>query len=532
MREWDRVIDSGREADVALLLEGTYPYVSGGVSSWVHQIINGFPMLSFSLIFLGGSPSDYGEIKYPLLPNVRHLERHYLLESWQKAIPRPRQGNAEVFAQIRGMHAALRKREGQLPAEEIAEALRSLGRADRLSREDFLFSEEAWSMITDHYEQFCTDPSFVDYFWTVRTMHAPLFLLSRVADDLPPCRVLHSISTGYAGMLGVLVHQHRGLPLILSEHGIYTKERKIDLAQADWIPDASEAFGGSLDDDVSYIRHLWIRFFEGIGRLAYDASEVIVSLYEGNRQRQIADGADPERCVIIPNGINVDRFLPVRNSRPEGVPPILGLIGRVVPIKDIKTFIRAMRGVCNAIPEAEGWIIGPEDEDPEYAEECRNLVVSLGLEDHVRFLGFRKVEEVLSEIGLLVLTSISEALPLVILEGFAAGVPALATDVGSCRDLIEGGTEEDRALGRAGAVVSIANPEETAQAAIRLLTDEEGWRAARDAGIARVERFYTQPLMYERYMELYRRCLQMHPREAEPDDTDADAEPAPEGARA
>ncbi|HHH12598.1 MAG TPA: DUF3492 domain-containing protein [Thiolapillus brandeum] len=507
MNEWNRVIDSGRPADIALLLEGTYPYVSGGVSSWVHQIINGFPMFSFSLVFLGGSPKHYGEIKYPLPANVRHLERHYLMESWQETAIQPRRGKAAVFSHIRELHEGLRRRHQELPQEVIDGALRALGRKGQLSREDFLFSEEAWSMITDHYERFCTDPSFVDYFWTVRTMHAPMFLLSEIADGMPQARMVHSVSTGYAGLLGVLAHRRRGLPFLLTEHGIYTKERKIDLAQADWISDAREAFGGSLDDDVSYIRRLWIRFFEGIGRLAYDAAEVIVSLYEGNRQRQIADGADPQRCRIIPNGIDLERFLPVRQTRPSTPRPILGLIGRVVPIKDIKTFIRAMRGVCNAIPEAEGWIIGPEDEDPEYAQECRNLVASLGLENRVRFLGFRRVEEVLSEIGLLVLTSISEALPLVILEGFAAGVPALATDVGACRDLIEGGIPEDRAIGRAGAVVSIANPEETAAAAIALLGDVERWQAARAAGMERVERYYTQPQMYQHYLELYRHCM-------------------------
>lgn len=56
---------------------------------------------------------------------------------------------------------------------------------------------------------------------------------------------------------------------------------------------------------------------------------------------------------------------------------MLCLIGRVVPIKDIKTFIRAMRAVVNQMPEAEAWIAGPEDEAPEYAAECRELVAQL-----------------------------------------------------------------------------------------------------------------------------------------------------------
>ena len=66
----------------------------------------------------------------------------------------------------------------------------------------------------------------------------------------------------------------------------------------------------------------------------------------------------------------------------------------------VKTFIRAMRRVVNLRPDAEGWIAGPEDEDPAYAEECRNLVASLGLTEKVKFLGFRKMEELLPQVGL------------------------------------------------------------------------------------------------------------------------------------
>ena len=126
---------------------------------------------------------------------------------------------------------------------------------------------------------------------------------------------------------------------------------------------------------------------------------------------------------------------------------MVGLIGRVVPIKDVKTFLRAMRGVISAMPQAEGWIVGPEEEDPEYVSECRSLMASLGLEGKVHFLGFQRIQDILPKLGLMVLTSISEAQPLVILEAWAAGTPVVSSDVGSCRELIEGGSAEDRDLG-------------------------------------------------------------------------------------
>jgi hypothetical protein len=46
-----------------LIGEGTYPYVNGGVSSWVHQLIRGLPELNFGLVFLGSLPEEYGEIR-------------------------------------------------------------------------------------------------------------------------------------------------------------------------------------------------------------------------------------------------------------------------------------------------------------------------------------------------------------------------------------------------------------------------------------------------------------------------------------
>jgi glycosyltransferase involved in cell wall biosynthesis len=176
-----------------------------------------------------------------------------------------------------------------------------------------------------------------------------------------------------------------------------------------------------------------------------------------------------------------------------------------VPIKDIKNFIRAIFIASRTMPDIEGWIVGPEEEDPAYAQECRALAQSLGLAQHVKFLGFQRIDAILPQVDALALTSISEALPLVVLEGFAAGVPSITTDVGSCRQLIEGYGDEDRALGAAGLVVPIANPAAFAQAVLELLGDPPRWRAAQAAGLARVRRFYTKAQMIDQYRALYER---------------------------
>lgn len=502
-------------ADIALLLEGTFPYVSGGVSSWVNQIIRAYPEYRFALVFLGSRRADYQSLRYELPANVVHFEEHFLYDDLQtKEAPRSRPGDEAAFARVADMHEMFAPgTDSKIAMREFRTLARDMLPGGKLTLEDFLHSERAWELICNRYQRFCTDPSFVDFFWTVRIMHSPLWKLARIADGLIEVKALHTISTGYAGFLGALLRQSRDIPLILSEHGIYTKERKIDLFKSEWIRDNRNVFQRD-PTELSYFRQMWIHFFEWLGRFCYDAADPIVALYEQNRLRQIADGARVERTRNVPNGIDLKRLAPLRAQRPDTIPPVLCLIGRVVPIKDIKTFIRAMRRVVNQLPEAVGWIAGPEDEDPAYAEECRNLVGSLGLENHVCFLGFQKIDTLLPQIGLTILSSISEALPLVVLEGFAAGVPAVSTDVGSCRQLIEGLEPEDKALGHAGTVVNIADPQALADAAIALLRDNTRWHAASQAGIARVERYYTDELMFGHYREIYQSALHQSTVEA------------------
>jgi glycosyltransferase involved in cell wall biosynthesis len=372
----------------------------------------------------------------------------------------------------------------------------------KLSQETFLHSEAAWAQIKDNYQRYSTDPSFVDYFWTIRTIHTPLWRLRAIAQTCPKARIYHSVSTGYAGALGVLLKHQNPRPFILSEHGIYVKERKIDLYQAQWIKDNRSIFDQD-PSQVSYYRQIWIRFFEHLGYLTYQSANNIVALYEANRQRQLADGAPPERTSNIPNGIDVARFAPLRELRATDGPPVMCLIGRVVPIKDIKTFIRSMRSVVARLPDAQAWIAGPEEEDPDYALECHQLAERLGMGHCVKFLGFQKLTDILPQVSLVVLSSISEALPLVILEGYAAGVPTVSTDVGSCRQLVYGLPGDDEAIGASGRIVRIADPEALGAAALELLTDPQAWQSASEAAIRRVETYYAQHMMFDRYRDLY-----------------------------
>lgn len=228
--------------------------------------------------------------------------------------------------------------------------------------------------------------------------------------------------------------------------------------------------------EMEAVRKTWIQFFEQLGLTAYHQASQVISLFEGNRKRQHQDGAPETKTKVIVNGINLSRFEQAYQQRPNTPPHVIGLIGRVVPIKDIKTFIRTIRIAAESVPDIEGWIIGPSEEDENYLKECQLLIESLGLCDKVSLLGNQDVTEMMPKLGALILTSISEAQPLVLLEAMASGIPCISTEVGACREIIEGADNSDDAFGSAGAVIPMASPTEGAKAIVELLKEPKVWQ--------------------------------------------------------
>ena len=131
----------------------------------------------------------------------------------------------------------------------------------------------------------------------------------------------------------------------------------------------------------------------------------------------------------------------------------------------------------------------------------------LDLESVAHFTGSADVRIYYSQLDVLVLTSLSEGQPLVVLEGNCAGIPVIATDVGACRELLMGISIEDRALGDSGIITPVASPNETARAIIRLWHDEGLRLRMGRAGQKRTERFYRQEQLYSTYNNLYQHYI-------------------------
>jgi len=497
-----KYIRQSKSVDVMLLAEGTYPYIRGGVSSWIAQLMKGLPHVRFGICFIGSQESEYGKMHYELPQNLVHLEVHYMFDNDTPPVKRIK-GEHKSFEAIRALHHSFLENQGEFP-----EAMKKIDFYMKdVTFAHFLYSESSWKFLNEVYFKNCPDIPFIDYFWTLRNIHRPIWVLASIVDNFPEVKLFHSPSTGYAGFLGALSSYAKGVPYILTEHGIYTRERKIDMLIADWVSFKKSPLLKQ-PEEFNYIKNMWVRFFEKIGQFSYQKAQHILSLYPGAQKIQIDFGAKKEKTRVIPNGVDVDGLRATMIHRQDPPKPIITLIGRVVSIKDIKTFIRAIRITVNEIPDVQGWIVGPTDEDEEYFAECQRMVESLGLQENMKFLGFCNIKEILPQSALLTLTSISEGMPLVILEGFAAGVPCVATDVGSCRDLIYGGlNEEDIALGAAGSVTHIANPAELAKEYIRYLSDFSTWKKAQEVALERVERYYRQEMFLQEYSDIYTQMI-------------------------
>jgi len=498
-----KILLDTEQPDILIPCEGTYPYVRGGVASWIAQLITGLPQYNFGVVFIGSRKEDYPpKPLYDFPDNLVYVVELFMFDDEQKPTIKEHNGDAKDFEEIEKLYQWFKeeKREFSFPKE-----VKKLNfYLDRINESTFLYSKEAWYYISNKNQENCSDISFLDYFWSVRSIHIPIWKMAKLAKLLKDKgEIIHSPSTGYAGFLSTLISHETNKPFILTEHGIYTKERKIDLISSslnlykklDLFRDTSE---------TNYIQGMWVRFFEGIGKMSYSRANPILSLFGVAKETQIAYGAKTELCRVIPNGVDIEKLSKTIKLRPEGIPQVITLIGRVVSIKDIKTFIQAVRITANTIPDVEAWIVGPDDEEKEYAQECFELIDILDVKKNIKFLGFQDISKILPKSGILTLTSISEGMPLVILEGFAAGVPCVSTDVGSCKELIYGGENlEDQALGSAGVVCPIANSEALAKGYIELLTNEDRWMKAQKTAIARVNKFYTQTLFLDTYQKVY-----------------------------
>lgn len=476
---------------VCMVCEGCYPYVVGGVSGWVHSIIQSFPDIEFNVLAICADRSIRGKFVYELPENLTQVYEVYLQDVDWTGSEHTHRNRARFYLKDRE-YDALRSlvRNFNVQWDDLFSLFQKKG----LSVNDILMGPDFLHITQEYYTENYPQLDFSDFLWTLRSIYLPMFLVMK--SEIPKADVYHPVATGYAGLLGAMAQSRYGCGLIVSEHGIYTREREEELIRAKWVQGA--------------YKNIWIEQFHKMSQLAYDRADLVTCLFAHAKELQIELGCPESKIRITPNGVDPARFEHIPGKEPADRDYVnIGAVLRITPIKDVKTLIIAFSYALKKDSRLRLWIMGPADEDPQYASECYALVRSLGLkagnlqdpgDAPLIFTGRVDVTKYLGRMDFTILTSISEGQPLTILESFAAHKPAIATDVGNCRGLLYG---EGDSFGDAGILTHIMNAQEIAAAMVDLAQHKDKREEMGENGYHRMMSRYKLSDMHETYREIY-----------------------------
>lgn len=255
--------------------------------------------------------------------------------------------------------------------------------------------------------------------------------------------------------------------------------------------------------------HAWVmlgprgRFYRWMDLLLMKRFDRLIAVSESTKEEMIRAGVPDDLITMIHNGIdtrvwNPDGFHPTAFRREVGVPDdclVIGYVGRIMPEKDLHTWLRAAAIVHKRIPEARFLIVG-EGREGTTLEELTALTTQLGLSGRVLFPGYRRhLQPVYAALDLFVLSSRREGLPNSLLEAMAMSLPVVTTDVAGAKELV---VHEETGL-----VVPQGRPRELAGAMLQILSDDSVRVRMREAGRQRVEKNFSFSLRLHRIEQLY-----------------------------
>lgn len=462
---------------VCVIVEGAYPYVTGGVSSWLQRLMVTMKDVEFVVQSIAAYPDSVGTFKYKIPDNVTEIQEVYLLDD--DYVNHKTQRKVKLTGEEYDAFEQL-----MFETDPDWDVIIQFFAQKQVSLNALLSGKDFFKMTLNYYNHHFRRVGFSDFLWTMRSLYLPLFtiLKSRTQE----ADLYHSVSAGYAGIWGCMEKVLYNRPFLMTEHGIYTREREEEIIKADWVS--------------GIYKNIWIDQFRKIGSCCYTYADKVVSLFEDARQFQIQLGCKKEKTLVIPNGVDEASFQKLEPKSPKDLYIHIGAVLRVSPVKDVKTLISAFALARHKNKRLKLWIMGGMDEDEAYAKECMAMVEDMQVEEVV-FTGVVNVKDYIGKMDFLMLTSISEGQPLSILEGFAAKKPCIATNVGNCRGLIEG--EKDQ-FGNAGYIVPVMGVAEIARVILKMAESKERREQMGQAGYDRVVAHYREKDVFNEYEYLYK----------------------------
>lgn len=453
-----------KKINVMLVLEGTYPYQSGGVSTWAHTLCEKVKNANYTIYSTNANFTN--NLKYTLPPSVKNLiqvpqwapnEPHEYIDygsQYVQSIIKKKLTNDLVIEHsfIPLFHSLL---SNILSTNPNMKTLDSTFKSLWLYFENFDFkttmlNEAVWKtyrefMIKHSVNQNDPVPSLLDLTIGMRWVYR---LLIPLAIPVPKVDIVHLTLSGFVVIPALIASYTYNTPIILTEHGVFIRERLL----------AINSSGYSF-----FLKKFLILFSENIARLSYYKAEVILSVNDFNKKWEILYGANPRKLKVIHNGVDHSLFIPrPKPKHLRGLPTVVSL-ARVFELKDIITMIHSCAVVKKEIPDVLFMLYGDDNSVPEYTKKCKKLITKLKLQENFKLMGASKNPELLfCEGDVSILTSISEGFPYTVLESMSCGIPVVATDVGGTAEALDDGS---------GFICKPKDPEGIGKNVVRLLKD-------------------------------------------------------------
>lgn len=395
---------------VCLITEGTYPYVTGGVSSWCQQLVTRLDRFDWGVLpIVPGSVERSSRFELPrnatLLPPI---------ELWSDRVPGSRGRARTTLPSL--LARGLMDRESHLPSlvsdlgwcREHSEMIRPTFR----SREAWdLFRSQLGDIIdTTGYSVRDAAELYQTLYWVARTAATPI----------PEVDVLLPTAAGWPAIVAAAHKARHGTPVLLVEHGLYVREAYLGAVRGRSSPS---------------VRLNNTRLSLGLTRLAYHIADSITPVTAAHAVWEVSIGASIEKITPVPNGIR-----PTEDVATLPGTRVVVTVGRIDPLKDILTMLRVAAEVHRKWPDARFIHYGPPSPgEGAYHEACLSLRDRLGMQEVFRFAGpVSDPRSVIREADVFLSTSISEGMPIAILEAMTEARPVVATSVGGVSDILLG----------------------------------------------------------------------------------------------
>lgn len=476
--------------------EGTYPYAVGGVSTWAHLLVHELKNIDFVLLPIQMHP--YVKLKFDMPPNVvdiinvplwgteepiEYIRQYEFSKIYKDKIKTQKEKNISVLEPIILLildHIYRKKRDLDAVGEAIFTFYEYFQKYDYY---ETFRSAEIWEIyrnyILNHYKDEKENiPTVFDMIEGLRYLYR--FFIS-LLPELPFAHIYHSSAAAFCGLSCIIAKKKYGSKFILTEHGVYIREQYL-AASRNQMPYRTKEFMMGLITLIS--------------QLNFHFADVISPVCNYNSRWETKWGADKRKIHTIYNGIDTNRYYKFPVEREDR--PIVVMVARIDPLKDIETFIKTAEIVKKSIPNVLFKLYGPVV-DEKYFNECQELVKQLKLEDNFVFAGRTdSPQAAYNEGDVVMLTSISEAFPFVVIEAMACEKVVISSDVGGTKEVLEG----------YGFVVKPKDYIEFADNVIYVLKNPE---IAEQMGIEARERIlngFTIEDMVENYGNLYKKMYE------------------------